>query len=231
MCPPSNGLIGSKLNKPIPPRKCREHQNEGIKYCRDCELWLCEKCLEIHKVFNNIHTLEEKELPLREICETHSEYTQYYCMECRKEICSFCMANGGKHKEHKYIQFNQFKKYIQEIKEKLKFKTLEECENNLEEIRNKKNKEKNDKINNLENAINELINKINEAKEYYLNDIGEKMENLNKVIDLMKESYKYFYNLLDNEKQDYYTLDYLKQIVEITELKTVYSNFDELMNA
>ena len=223
--------ILKKLNKPIPPRKCREHQNEGIKYCRDCELWLCEKCLEIHKVFNNIHTLEEKELPLREICETHSEYTQYYCMECRKEICSFCVANGGKHKEHKYIQFNQFKKYIQEIKEKLKFKTLEECENNLEEIRNKKNKEKNDKINNLENAINELINKINEAKEYYLNDIGEKMENLNKVIDLMKESYKYFYNLLDNEKQDYYTLDYLKQIVEITELKTVYSNFDELMDA
>ena len=72
---------------------------------------------------------------------------------------------------------------------------------------------------------------INSAKDFYLKDIEEKMEYLNKVIDLMKESYKYFYNLLENEKQDYYTLDYLKQIVEITDMKTAYSNYDELIDS
>ena len=223
--------ILKKINAPIPPRKCKEHSTEGVKYCRDCELWLCDKCLEIHKVFNDVHILEEKELPLKELCEVHSEYTQYYCMECRKEICSYCVANGGKHKEHKYIQFSQFKKYIQDIKDKLKFKTLEECEKNLEEIRNKKIKEKEDKIKNLENTVNELIEVINSAKDRFVKDIGEKMESLNKVIDLMKESYKYFYNLLENEKQDYYSLNYLKQIVEIIDMKTAYSNYDELIEA
>ena len=223
--------ILKKINAPIPPRKCKEHSNEGTKYCRDCELWLCDKCLEIHKIFNEIHTLEEKELPLREICEEHSEYTQYYCMTCRNEICSFCVANGGKHKEHKYIKFNEFKKYIQEIKDKLKFKTLEECEKNLEDIRNKKIKEKEDKINDLKNKVEQLIQIINSAKDYYMKDIEEKIEYVNKVIDLMKESYKYFYNLLENEKQDYYKINYLKQIVEITDMKTAYSNFDELIDA
>ena len=223
--------ILKKINTPPPPRKCREHDTEGTKYCRDCELWLCEKCLEIHKVFNKIHSLENKELPLKEICETHSEYTQYYCMQCREEICSFCVANGGKHKEHKYIPFEKFKNYIQEIKDKLKYKTLEECEKNLEEIRNKKTKEKENKINNFVNQIDELIKLINIVKDFYVKDIEKKMESFNKVIDLMKESYKYFYNLLNNEKQDFYTIDYLKQIVEIIDVKTAYSNFDELIDA
>ena len=223
--------ILKKINTPTPPRKCREHNTEGTKYCRDCEIWLCEKCLEIHKVFNQIHTLESKELPLKEICETHSEYTQYYCMQCRKEICSYCIAIGGKHKEHKYIPFDEFKKYLQEIKDKLKFKTLEECEKNLEEIRIKKTKEKENKINNFVNQVEDLIKIINIVKDFYINDIEKKMESLNKVIDLMKESYKYFYNLLNNEKQDFYTIDYLKQIVEIIDVKTAYSNFDELIDA
>ena len=223
--------ILKKINAPIPPRKCKEHSNEGKKYCRDCELWLCDQCLDIHKVFNETHTLEEKELPLREICEEHSEYTQYYCMTCKQEICSFCVANGGKHKEHKYIQFNEFKKYIQEIRDKLKYKTLEECENNLEDIKNKKMKEKEEKINELNNKVEELIQIINSAKDYFVKDIEEKMDYVNKVIELMKESYKYFYNLLENEKQDYYSLNYLKQIVEIIDMKTAYSNCDELMEA
>jgi hypothetical protein len=42
----------------------------------------------------------------------------------------------------------------------------------------------------------------------------------------MKESYKYYYNLLNNEKQDFYTLDYLNKVPEILDMQTVYSNFD-----
>ena len=32
--------------------------------------------LEIHKIFNESHNLEEKEAPLKEICEAYSEYTE-----------------------------------------------------------------------------------------------------------------------------------------------------------
>ena len=50
-------------------------------------------------------------------------------------------------------------------------------------------------------------------------------------MDIIKESYKYYYNLLNNEKQDFYTLDYPNKIEEIIEIKTVYSNFDEIIEA
>ena len=67
-------------------------------------------------------------------------------MECRKEICTFYISKGGKHNKHKYIPFSQFKKDTNEIKDKLKYKNLEECEKNLEDIRNTKIKEKKEKM-------------------------------------------------------------------------------------
>ena len=220
-----------KVNTPVPPKKCREHQKVGNKYCRDCELWLCDKCLEIHKVFNEIHNLEEQELPLKEICDDHSEFTQYYCMDCRQEICTFCISKEGKHREHKYIPFERFKRYTKEIRDKLKFKTLEECVKNLEDIRNKKIKEKKEKLTKFLNTIEELLNNIKVSKDIYVKEVEEKIKDFNKVIDLMKEGYKYYYNLLNNEKQDFYTLDYLNKVPEILDMQTVYSNFDELIEA
>ena len=219
------------INTPITAKKCREHNILGTKYCRNCELWLCDKCLEIHKVFNEIHELEERELPLKEICDVHSEYTLYYCMDCKKEICSFCISKEGKHKEHKYIPFSKFKNYTKEIRDKLKYKTLEECEKNLEEIRNKKIREKKEKMNVFCDKIEELLNNIKVTKDIYVKEVEEKIKYFNKAIDLMKESYKYYYNLLNNEKQDFYSLDYLNKIEEIIDIKTVYSNFDELIEA
>ena len=220
-----------KINDPIAPRNCREHQKVSSKYCRDCELWLCDKCLEIHKVFNEIHNLQEKEFPLKEICKDHSEFTLYYCMECKHEICTFCVSKGGKHNEHKYIPFSQFKKYTNEIRDKLKFKTLEECEKNLEDIRNKKIREKKEKMTFFLSRIEDLLQNIKVTKDVYVKEVEEKMKNFNKVIDLMKESYRYYYNLLNNEKQDFYTLDYLNKITEIIDIQAVYSNFDELIEA
>ena len=219
------------VNTPVPPRKCREHQKVGTKFCRDCELWLCDQCLEIHKVFNEIHNLEERELPLKQICDDHSEYTLYYCMECRKEICTFCISKEGKHREHKYIPFSKFKLYTKEIRDKLKFKTLEECEKNLEDIRNKKIKEKKQKMTFFLNKIEDLLNNIKVTKDIYVKEVEEKLKDFNQVMDIIKESYKYYYNLLNNEKQDFYTLDYLNRIEEIIEIKTVYSNFDEIIEA
>ena len=63
-----------------------------------------------------------------------------------------------------------------------------------------------------------------------MKDIEEKMNSWNKVIDLIKESYNHFYNLWEKEKQDYYAIGYLKQIVEIIDKKLAYWNYDELID-
>ena len=36
--------------KPKIPGKCKEHNKDGIKFCKICELWLFIECLNIHKV-------------------------------------------------------------------------------------------------------------------------------------------------------------------------------------
>ena len=79
--------------------------------------------------------------------------------------------------------------------------------------------------------IEDLLQNIKVTKDVYVKEVEEKMKNFNKVIDLMKESYRYYYNLLNNEKQDFYTLDYLNKITEIIDIQAVYSNFDELIEA
>ena len=104
-----------------------------------------DEYIDIHKIFNSSHNLEQKETPLKEICEAHSEYTQYYCLESRKEICFKYVIIGRKHKEYKYIPFSIFKKYFQEIKDKLKFKTFKKCKINLEDIKSKKIRKKKSK--------------------------------------------------------------------------------------
>ena len=79
--------------------------------------------------------------------------------------------------------------------------------------------------------IEELLNNIRVTKDIYVKEVEEKLKDFNQVLDLVKESYKYYYRLLNNEKQDYYTLDYLNKIVEIIDIQTIYSNVDELIDA
>ena len=96
---------------------------------------------------------------------------------------------------------------------------------------NIKNKEKKEKIDTFAHQIDELLNNIKVTKDSYLKEVEEKMKYFNQVIDVIKESYKYYYNLLENEKQDFYTIDYLNKIVEILDIQTLYSNLDELVEA
>ena len=132
-----------------------EHPKVETKSCRDCYLWFCDQYLEIHKVFNEIHYLEQRELPLKEIFDEHSKY---FWMECRKEIYIFWIYKESKHRKYKYRPFSKFKLFTKEIRDKRKIITLEECEKNLEDIRNKKIKEKKNDF--FLNKIDDLLYNI-----------------------------------------------------------------------
>ena len=169
-------------------QKCKQHQNIGIKYCKECELWLCNECINIHSVFNNNHNLLDKEISLKVKCKSHKdEFSQYYCLQCKEEVCSFCITKGGKHDEHKIIKLEKFINLAEEIKSKLKYKTFDECSENLDIIKEKKNSEKNGKIKDFKEKINNLINRVKIARDNYIKEINDKMNYLNQVIDIIKE--------------------------------------------
>ena len=146
-------------NKIIEKHKCKEHENEGTKYCKDCELWLCEECIKIHSIFNKDHSLIEKEIPLRNKCKIHSnEYNQYFCLNCKEDICPLCLTMNGNHRDHKSIKFDKFLNLKEEIRSKLKMKTYDEFIKNMENIKEKYISEKNKKIETFQETINNLIN-------------------------------------------------------------------------
>ena len=212
--------------------QCNQHKNDAIKYCKDCELWLCDECLTIHEVFNKSHTLSEKGVPLRFKCKLHNnEFTQFYCLQCNEEICPFCLTKIGKHSEHRTIKFEKLEKLGEEIINKLKYKNYEDCVKNLDNIREKNINEKNKQIENFQIQIQNLIEKIKSIEDNYIKQINEKIEYLNHVIDVMKESYKYFYLMLSKEKKEYKDLTFLREIAEINNIKSFYSNYDDISKA
>ena len=212
--------------------QCAKHLNEAIKYCKDCELWLCDECISIHDVFNKNHILSNKGVPLKIKCKQHNnEFTQFYCLKCNEEICPFCLTKLGKHLDHKNIKFENFEKLAEEIISKLKFKNYEDCIKNFESIREKNINEKNQKIESFKEKIENLIRKIKTMEDNYIKEINDKVEYLNYVIDVMKECYKYFYIMLSKEKKEYKDLTFLRDIAEISTIKSFYSNYDDITYA
>ena len=211
-------------NKKNDKSNCKEHNSIGIKYCKDCEMWLCDECMKIHCIFNNNHTLLDKEVPIKSKCKIHNNYTEYYCLKCNEEICPLCFSKNGNHSEHKSLKFEKFLNLAHEIKSKLKYKTYDECLLNLEKIKEKNNSDKSKKLEEFGENINNLINKLKIIKENYITKINSQIQYLNQIIEIMKESYKYFYLILSNEKQDYNNINFIRQISEIYDIKTEYYN-------
>ena len=212
--------------------QCEKHQKDAFKYCKDCELWLCDECLTIHDVFNKNHIFSDKGVPLKLRCKKHNnEFTQFYCLQCNEEICPFCLTKAGKHSEHKTIKFEKLEKLGEEIIYKLKYKKYEDCLQNLESIREKNINEKNKKIENFQTKIKDLIEKIKFMEEKYIEEINKKFECLNYVIDVISESYKYFYIMLSKEKKEYKDIKFLREISEIDNIKSFFSNYEDISKA
>ena len=87
--------------------------------------------------------------------------------------------------------------------------------------------DKSKKLEEFGENINNLINKLKIIKENYITKINSQIQYLNQIIEIMKESYKYFYLILSNEKQDYNNINFIRQISEIYDIKTEYINNSE----
>ena len=211
---------------------CKQHNNIGKKYCKDCEIWLCDECIGIHSVFNKNHSLSNNESPLKKKCKYHVDnFNEYYCLNCNEEICSLCITKIGSHSDHKTIQFEKFNFFKENIKSHLRYKTYDECSKHLEDIKETNNNEYNMNIQKINDMTGNLINKIKNIQGNYIREISNKCEHFNKIIEIMKECYRYFYLMISNENPDFNSLNFLKQITEIIDIKTFYSNFNSISKA
>ena len=150
-------------------KKCSkdEHKkNNAISYCKECNIYMCNKCENYHSMLFEKHNKFSLDKDLKEIftglCqeENHNKELKYYCKEHNKLCCVACISKikdkeNGQHKDCSVYS-------IDEIKEGKKAKFVE----NIKYLENISQ--------NIEKYINDskqLYNKINEQKEKIKSEI------------------------------------------------------------
>ena len=183
-------------------KKCstkKHDDSNAICYCMECQLYMCNKCSNLHsELFENHHKynldIDQKEI-FTGLCkeEKHKIELEYYCKNHNQLCCAQCITKikgkgNGQHTDCKVCYIEDIEK---EKKNKLKknLKCLEDFSNNtqnsieeLKKIYEKINENKEEiKMNiskiftNIRNAINEredelLLNIDNIFNELYFNE-------------------------------------------------------------
>ena len=143
-------------------KKCsfRDHLDiDAINYCFKCQIYLCNKCINIHKGFYDnhpIYSIDKIRQSFTGFCkeEKHNIKLDYFCKNHNNLCCGLCISkiNGKGNGQHNNCDICFIEDIKNEKKDKLKgnIKSLEDLSNKLEES-----------IKNLKG----IFEKINECKE------------------------------------------------------------------
>ena len=162
-------------------KKCsfkKHHDNDAIKYCQECKIYMCNKCLNNHQALfeeHNQYNIDNNPAELFiDICEenNHTNKLEFFCKDHNKLCCASCVTKiqGKGYGQHKDCNIC----FIENIKDEKRNKLKE----NIKYLENLSN--------NLGDAINELkalFEKINEDKEKLKIKIQKIFTNLRNAIN------------------------------------------------
>ena len=191
-------------------QKCsfEDHKNiDAIKYCQECNIYLCNKCEKVHLgFFKNHHILpleKDKDELFTGYCKekSHPNILNYFCKDHNDLCCANCIAKiktreNGKHFDCNVCDINDIcdekkKNLSNNIKslENLsnKFKLLKNnLEKNMEEI--DKNKEE-IKVE-IQKVFTKIREELNNREDHLLievDQIYEKEFNVRNIDNILKE--------------------------------------------
>ena len=197
---------------------CNKQQNrinndEVFKYCVNCKLVFCNKCLYKHnkESNNDHHIINNNEIKVK--CLMHpNNYNCGYCLDCHCHICYECLESR-EHILHRKNNLKEIKPTEDEINallyiiqkhkdiktnlEKEKSQILFNLEKNYN--KDKENIYKNYEKNKKENGFN-LKYEIEKNKKNFLNEINIKKQKYENEMKLIIEKYK----ILEKNIQDKY---------------------------
>ena len=191
-------------------KKCsfEEHnEKEAVFYCQECNIYMCNKCENLHsQLFKGHHKFKLNE-NINEIftglCkeENHNLQLEFFCKNHNKLCCSICLCKikkegKGQHTNCDVCLLEDVKEIKKnKLKENMKIldllnNTLEDSINNLKEIFEKINKNKEELKLEIQNVFTKIRNEVNEREDKLLSKIDEEFDNLYFKEDIIKESQK-----------------------------------------
>ena len=95
-------------------------------YCKECTMFLCRKCIDIHEKFlintdHKVKSIASKLLPViqEKTCPDHNKPLEIFCEPCEDFICQLCTVDV--HRDHDYDVISEcYHKHLQKLKTNLK---------------------------------------------------------------------------------------------------------------
>ena len=214
-------------------KKCSNKKHSeinAISYCSDCNLYLCNKCTNIHYEYLEIHHIYNLDSNNQEIFTgkcyelNHKNDLEFYCKNHNQLCCAVCLCkiktNGkGQHNECEVCLIKEIKdEKINKLKENIKYleesyKKIQDSINKLKEIYEKINLSKEELKMKIINTFTKIRNLINEREDklllavdnlcdntFFKEDIIKKGEKIPNQIKTILEKGKTLGNEWDNNK-------------------------------
>ena len=191
-------------------KKCSfiKHQDvDAISYCFECNVFLCNKCLNAHPDFLENHHKYNLDKNIKEvftgICQEkgHNNKLDFYCGTHNKLCCAACLSKikseeYGQHngctvspikniQEQKLNKLKENMKYLEDISNK-----IENSVNELKKLFETINDSKEELKKNISTIFTKIRNEVNEREDKLLIEVDKKYEDLFFTQDLIKQGEK-----------------------------------------
>ena len=191
-------------------KKCSNKKHSeinAISYCSDCNLYLCNKCTNIHSEYLEIHHIYNLDSNNQEIFTgkcyelNHKNDLEFYCKNHNQLCCAVCLCkiktNGkGQHNECEVCLIKEIKdEIINKLKENIKYleesyKKIQDSINKLKEIYEKINLSKEELKMKIINTFTKIRNLINEREDKLLLELDNKFDEIYFKEDIIKKGEK-----------------------------------------
>ena len=194
-------------------KKCSSKEHEKINaiiYYQKCEIYMCNKCKEIHSKLCQNHqqyilSSNNSKEEFTGFCKEENHHPlrlEYFCKDHNKLCCAACLCkikknNNGFHKDCNACCIEEIKdEKKNKLKENIKFleDVSKQFEKSIEELKlivEEKTKDIEEIKLNILKIFTNIRNKINEREDELLKEIDKQFDNLYINEEIIKESAKF----------------------------------------
>ena len=185
----------------------KHFENNAIYYCQECNVYMCNKCTNLHSEFLENHHKFELGKEIKDtftgLCKekNHNIKLQFYCRTHNQLCCAACLSKikiegNGQHTDCEVCYYKEIEK---EKKNKLKENMiyLEQFSNEIGNTINKLkilfekiNKNREELKKEVSQIFTKIRNAINEREDQVLLDIDKEFNNIFFKEELIKQSEK-----------------------------------------
>ena len=212
----------------IKEKKCSniEHNDTNANsYCSKCEIYMCNKCQNIHsKLCNNHQSFilgKDNDETFTGLCkeESHNLELQFFCKTHNQLCCVICLCkikkeSMGKHHDCDVCNIEDIKEEkINKLKENIEYLqklsiSFEESINKLKEIYKKINDDKEELKIKIQKIFTLLRNELNKREDELLLKVDEEFDKAYFKEEIIKESEKLYKIKLSFEKNKKFNNEY-----------------------